>query len=45
LGESHAPEFVAMELSEARATLEEITGAIQNDDILERIFTNFCIGK
>ena len=45
LGENYAPEFVAMDLNEARLALEEITGAIQNDDILERIFANFCIGK
>ncbi|MGH7795918.1 MAG: tRNA uridine-5-carboxymethylaminomethyl(34) synthesis GTPase MnmE [Candidatus Binatia bacterium] len=45
LGESYAPEFVAMDLNEARSVLEEIIGAIQNDNILERIFTNFCIGK
>ena len=45
LGESYAPEFVAMDLNEARVALEEITGIIQNDDILERIFMTFCIGK
>lgn len=45
LGENYAPEFVAMDLNEARVTLEEITGIIRNDDILERIFANFCIGK
>lgn len=45
LGENYAPEFVAMDLNEARVALEEITGVIQNDDILERIFANFCIGK
>jgi tRNA modification GTPase len=45
LGESYAAEFVAMDLNEARSALEEITGLIQNDDILERIFANFCIGK
>jgi tRNA modification GTPase len=45
LGENYAPEFVAMDLNEARVALEEITGLIQNDDILERIFANFCIGK
>ena len=45
LGESYPPEFVAMDLNEARLALEEITGIIQNDDILERIFSNFCIGK
>ena len=45
LGDSYAPEFVAMDLNEARLALEEITGVIHNDDILERIFANFCIGK
>ena len=45
LGEGYAPEFVAMDLNEARSALEEITGVIQNDDILERIFVQFCIGK
>jgi len=45
LGESYPAEFVAMDLNEARVTLEEITGIIQDDDILERIFENFCIGK
>lgn len=45
LGESYAPEFVAMDLDEARTALEEITGIIQSDDILERIFAEFCIGK
>ena len=45
LVESYAPEFVAMDLNEARVALEEITGVIHTDDILERIFANFCIGK
>jgi tRNA modification GTPase len=45
LHEKHAPEFVAIDLNEAREALEEITGVIQSDDILERIFSDFCIGK
>lgn len=45
LGENYASEFVAMDLNEARLALEEIIGRIQNDDILEHIFANFCIGK
>lgn len=45
LTEKCAPEFVAMDLSEARSALEEITGVIQSENILERIFANFCIGK
>jgi tRNA modification GTPase len=42
---NYASEFVAIDLNEARESLEEITGVIQNDDILERIFSSFCVGK
>jgi len=45
LDERYAPEFVAIDLTEAREALEEITGVIRNDDILEHIFSSFCIGK
>lgn len=45
LGEGGAPEFIAVDLNEARESLEEIIGTVTNDDILERIFNNFCIGK
>ena len=45
LGEKYAPEFVAMDLTEARTALEEIIGVVHSDDILERLFSNFCIGK
>ena len=38
-------EIVAMELQEAKEVLEEIIGAVTNVDILERIFSSFCIGK
>ena len=38
-------ELVAIALQEAQERLEEITGALTNDDVLERIFTQFCIGK
>lgn len=40
-----APELVAAELMEARDGLEEIVGVIDNDNILEHIFSKFCIGK
>jgi tRNA modification GTPase len=40
-----AAEFVAVSLQAARERLEEITGKITNDDILERVFSQFCIGK
>lgn len=40
-----SPEFGAIELREALEALGEITGETTPDDILERIFTRFCIGK
>ena len=45
LGENQAPEFIAVDLNQASEALEEIVGVIRNDDILERIFSEFCIGK
>ncbi len=38
-------EFVAADVHEARARLEEVTGARTADDILHAIFAGFCIGK
>jgi len=45
LEESHPAEFVAVDLNGAREALEEVVGMISNEDILERVFSNFCIGK
>lgn len=39
------PEIVAINLQEAKESFEEVVGIVTNDDILERIFENFCIGK
>lgn len=38
-------EFTAFELGAASSALEEILGVITPDDLLEQIFSNFCIGK
>jgi len=38
-------ELVLEDLGDARARLEEITGRRTPDDVLERIFSSFCIGK
>ncbi len=45
LDESQPPEVVAVALQQAREYLEEVVGLIQRDDILELIFSKFCIGK
>lgn len=39
------PEIVSLELRRALASIEEITGERMDDDILDRIFDRFCIGK
>lgn len=39
------PEFVAMDLRGAADALGEVTGVITSDDILHRVFSEFCIGK
>jgi len=38
-------ELVAEELNQAQQALSEITGRFSNDDLLGRIFSQFCIGK
>jgi tRNA modification GTPase len=45
LKENRPAEFVAVDLNGAREGLEEVIGIIHSDDILERVFSNFCIGK
>lgn len=39
------PELVAFELRGALEHLGEVVGAVYTDDILDRIFSRFCIGK
>jgi tRNA modification GTPase len=39
------PEKIAAELNAARYALEEIVGEIGLDNVLETIFSSFCIGK
>jgi tRNA modification GTPase len=39
------PEIVAVELLEAKRGLEEVVGMVDNESVLEHIFTKFCIGK
>lgn len=51
-GEAVAPaggalseEFVLADLQRARAALEEITGRRTSEDVLQHVFSRFCIGK
>ncbi|MBI2987573.1 MAG: tRNA uridine-5-carboxymethylaminomethyl(34) synthesis GTPase MnmE [Deltaproteobacteria bacterium] len=39
------PEIIAVDLQEAKEGLEEVIGVISSDDILKRIFDQFCVGK
>ncbi|MEJ6734749.1 MAG: hypothetical protein QNK67_03870, partial [Flavobacteriales bacterium] len=38
-------DFIAMDIRQALYHIGEITGEISTDDLLENIFSNFCIGK
>ena len=40
-----SPELVVFELRLAADALDEITGKIYNEEILDQIFSKFCIGK
>lgn len=45
LKETGAGELLAEELRLSHLALSEITGAVSSDDLLGRIFSQFCIGK
>lgn len=45
LNEIKAGELVAEELSLAQQALSSVTGEFSNEDLLGRIFADFCIGK
>ncbi|MEJ2700412.1 MAG: hypothetical protein P8Z70_12240 [Desulfuromonadales bacterium] len=45
LEEQLSPELLALDLRDALEALGEITGETTPDEILERIFSRFCIGK
>ncbi|MDI9573329.1 MAG: tRNA uridine-5-carboxymethylaminomethyl(34) synthesis GTPase MnmE, partial [Bacteroidota bacterium] len=40
-----SPELLSVDIRSALYYLGEITGTIANEDILENIFSKFCIGK
>ncbi|MBX6422309.1 tRNA uridine-5-carboxymethylaminomethyl(34) synthesis GTPase MnmE [Thermosulfurimonas sp. F29] len=39
------PELLSVEIREALSALSEITGEVTTEDLLDKIFTQFCIGK
>ena len=40
-----APEFTALEAREAMQALGEVTGQVDIEDVLDVVFSSFCIGK
>ena len=45
ISEGMSGEFISVDLRNALKHLGEITGEVTNDDILNNVFRNFCIGK
>lgn len=45
LAQMRPSELVSVNLHQAKENLEEVIGSVGNEDILERIFSKFCIGK
>jgi len=45
MNEGFPPEILAVGLQGARDSLEEVIGTVTNDEVLDRIFSQFCIGK
>lgn len=45
-GTSHLPATIAaVHLQSARAHLEELVGVLDVDEVLDRVFSSFCVGK
>jgi tRNA modification GTPase len=43
--EAVPPEFAATHLQAAAGALEDLVGAIGTEDVLDRVFSQFCVGK
>lgn len=43
--EGMTPDVLAMDLKTAQQSIQEITGGSIGQDVLERIFSDFCVGK
>lgn len=38
-------DLIAVDLNDALDSLSEVTGEISSEDLLDHIFSNFCVGK
>ena len=45
LEDNYENEFIAMDVRKSVKILGELTGETWNEEVLEHIFSNFCIGK
>jgi tRNA modification GTPase len=45
LDDQSSPELIAFEVQEALAHLGEIVGLTTTEDLLDQIFSRFCLGK
>jgi len=45
LAQGYSMEFAALDLKKAAETIGELTGEVRSDEILDRIFAKFCLGK
>ncbi len=43
--DKHPPDILSVYLEGAAACLDEVTGRTDNEELLDRIFSSFCIGK
>jgi tRNA modification GTPase len=39
------PEIAVTHLQDATVRLEELLGAVSTEDLLDRVFSSFCVGK
>ncbi len=45
MGENLSPEFIALDLQKALEDLGSLIGTTTSEDVLDRVFSRFCIGK
>jgi len=45
LGRGVLPDLVAIDIHEALFWLDQITGRSASEDLMDKIFSEFCIGK